>query len=200
MVAVALIDYGTGNVHSAWKALEHSGASVRLASSAKDVVVADRVVLPGVGAAGLSMATMHERGVDEAVCRAIESKPVLGICLGMQLFYTDSEENGGTDCLNLLPGRARRYRDGVRVPHMGWNSVAQQPHPLWDGIPEGSHFYFANSYFVDTSADVVGTSEYEGEAFSSAIARGNLFGVQFHPEKSQRYGLRLLENFVRWSP
>ncbi len=207
---IAVMDYGMGNLHSVSKALEHvaPNADVVVTKSAQDLANADRVVFPGVGAIRDCMAEIHRAGFDDAVKKAVVEKPVLAICVGMQAVMAHSEENGGVDCLDIRPGRVRffgrnhRDADGQRlkVPHMGWNQVRQTvSHPLWQGIEQNSRFYFVHSYYVETDADelVVGRCDY-GVNFAAAMARGNLFAAQFHPEKSHTVGLKLLENFVSW--
>ncbi|MFL6713591.1 MAG: imidazole glycerol phosphate synthase subunit HisH [Sulfurifustis sp.] len=209
MTRVAVIDYGMGNLRSVCKAIEHVApkADVRLATRAADVREADRVVFPGQGAIVGCMRALDDAEMRAALGDALRNKPFLGLCLGLQALYESSEEGGGTSGLGVLPGRVRRFvppRDrGVclKVPHMGWNQVYQSlPHPLWRGIPNATRFYFVHSYYAD-SADpsaVAGTTEY-GVRFTSAAARANIFAVQFHPEKSQHAGLRLLANFVDWN-
>lgn len=204
MTTVAVIDYGMGNIRSVCKALEHVGgaARIRVASEAAAVLDADRVVLPGVGALRDCMAELRRLGLTEAVREAARSRPFLGICLGMQALMDRSEENGGTAGLGIVAGDAPRFpaAAALKVPHMGWNRVHQvRPHPLWEGVPQDGHFYFVHSYYVRPAAasDVAASTEY-GVTFASALARGKAFAVQFHPEKSQRAGLALLANFIRW--
>ncbi|ROR98891.1 imidazole glycerol phosphate synthase subunit HisH [Sinobacterium caligoides] len=207
---IAVIDYGMGNLHSAAKALEHvaDNATVVVTGDAEVIARADRVVFPGVGAIRDCMAEIRGRGVDKVVQQAIDAgKPVLAICVGMQALLKHSEENDGVDCLGLLDGNVRFFGnphrsaagDKLKVPHMGWNRVAQMPHPLWAGIPDHSYFYFVHSYYVDAAnpAQIAGHSDY-GFDFTVAISAGNLFAVQFHPEKSHDAGLQLLRNFCQW--
>lgn len=206
MTTVAVIDYGMGNLRSVCKALERVApdADVRLASNAAGVRAADRVVFPGQGAIGGCLTALASDGLQAAVLDALETKPFLGICLGLQALYDYSEEGGGVQGLGVLPGRVRRFAPtdpALKVPHMGWNQVQQtMPHPLWSGIAQGARFYFVHSYFVDAADDrwVAGTTEY-GVRFTSAAARANIFAVQFHPEKSQQAGLTLLKNFMAWN-
>ncbi|HFD78968.1 MAG TPA: imidazole glycerol phosphate synthase subunit HisH [Gammaproteobacteria bacterium] len=209
MSTIAIIDYGMGNLHSIAKALEHvaADARVRVSADADDILAAERVVFPGVGGIAHCMQELARTGLDEVVRRAVVDRPVLGICLGMQALLDHSEENGGTPCLGLVPGEVRRFAEPLlddagrrlKVPHMGWNQVHQQPHPLWQGIEQDSRFYFVHSYYADPAdpGHIAATTEYGGR-FCCALARENLFAVQFHPEKSQHAGLRLLENFSRW--
>jgi glutamine amidotransferase len=166
------------------------------------------VVLPGQGAIGFWLDALGGAGLHDVIASAIESRPVLGICLGLQALFDHSDEDGGTTCLGVLPGAVRRFTPvsdsaGIRlkIPHMGWNNVAQCClHPLWQGINQDTRFYFVHSYYVDAvePAYIAGTTEY-GVRFASAVARENVFAVQFHPEKSHSQGLQLLENFVLWN-
>ncbi|OGI48957.1 MAG: imidazole glycerol phosphate synthase, glutamine amidotransferase subunit [Candidatus Muproteobacteria bacterium RBG_16_65_34] len=212
MNTVAVLDYGMGNLRSVCKAIEHVApkATVQIVTEADAVRRADRVVFPGQGAIGGCVAALGVRGLREALLDAMRSKPFLGICLGLQALYERSEEGGGTACLGILPGRVKlfpreRMKDAatgqaLKVPHMGWNQVHQErAHPLWKGIPQDSRFYFVHSYYAeaDRPEEVAGTTEY-ALRFTSAAAHENIFAVQFHPEKSQAAGLKLLENFVAW--
>ena len=209
MSSVAVIDYGMGNLHSIAKALQHADSDVRVDITADPERIrdADRVVFPGVGAMRDCMQALNGSGLAMVIKDIAGHKPLLGICLGMQALLTDSEENAGVDCLNLIPGHVRRFDDPLRddagnvlkIPHMGWNQVQQNPHPLWDGIPQGSRFYFVHSYYAvaDDARHAIATAEYPS-AFTCALAKDRLFAVQFHPEKSQTVGLRLLRNFLHW--
>ena len=153
------------------------------------------------------MQALHDSGLAELIKEVSQAKPLLGICLGMQALLTDSEEGGKTECLNLFPGHVRRFAENLhdtqgnrlKVPHMGWNRVNQRPHPLWHDIPQNSRFYFVHSYFAvpDRAEDSIATSDYP-DPFTCALAKDNIFAVQFHPEKSQTVGLQLLQNFLRW--
>ena len=210
MRRVAVVDYGMGNLHSVAKALQHvaPGVEVLVTGDAATIAGADRVVFPGVGAIRDCMAELARRGLTGAIRQAADEKPLLAICIGMQALMQSSEENGGTACLGILPGRVRHFgatlqdTDGntLKVPHMGWNQVRQEAHPLWTGIPQDSRFYFVHSYYVEPARRelVAGSCEY-GFGFAASLARGNLFAVQFHPEKSHRAGLQLLANFVAWN-
>ena len=196
---IAVLDYGMGNLHSVAKALEHVAprAEVIVTADPVEVADADRVVFPGVGAIRDCMAEIRRLGFDKLVAKAIEEKPVLGICVGMQALLEHSEENNGVDCLDILPGKVRFFGRNV---HMGWNRVHQTiDHPMWHGIEQDSRFYFVHSYFVDESHQelVAGTCDYSVK-FAAALVRNNLFAVQFHPEKSHTAGLQLLSNFVTW--
>ena len=212
MNSVAVIDYGMGNLRSVVKAIEHVAprSKVRLTSDAAEIERAERVVFPGQGAIGGCMAALDACHLRDAVLEAVQTKPFLGICLGLQALYEFSEEGGGVKGLGVLPGQVPHFpsaqmRDTasgrvLKVPHMGWNEVKQvKAHPLWQGIPSGSRFYFVHSYYAQSqvSTDVAGMTDY-GISFTSAAARANIFAVQFHPEKSAAAGLRLLENFMAW--
>jgi len=208
---VAVVDYGSSNLRSVAKALEHvagDGAAIVITGDAAVVADADRVVFPGQGAIGDCMDNIDRLGLGEALVGAMREKPFLGICLGLQTLLDSSEEGGGTPGFGIIAGDVRRFPnetdpatgDPYKIPHMGWNQVSEQrEHPLWHAIDDGSWFYFVHSYYAhpDDPAVVAGTTSYATE-FCSAIASGNLFAVQFHPEKSQHSGLRLLENFLDW--
>ncbi len=211
METVAVIDYGMGNLHSASKALERVADKVRIVitNDPAQVLKADRVVFPGVGAIRDCIGELHRLGLDQAVRQCVREKPLLAICVGMQALMDFSEENDGTECLGILPGTVCRFAsdltdasgERLKVPHMGWNRVEQsRPHPLWEGIEQGSRFYFVHSYYVDAAepGQIAASADY-GVTFTAAAARDNVFAVQFHPEKSQRAGLQLLGNFLRWS-
>ena len=211
MNTVAVIDYGMGNLRSVSKAIEHvnQGARVCVTHDPDEILRADRVVFPGQGAARDCMAELKRLELDAVIREAVRSKPFLGICMGLQVLLDSSEENDGTPCLGVLPGRVQRFPSGMRgaatgeglkIPHMGWNQVHQtKPHPLWRDIPQDSRFYFVHSYHVVPSerTQIAGVTHY-GAEFVSAMARENVFAVQFHPEKSQRAGLTLLYNFINW--
>ena len=202
MDKLVVVDYGAGNLRSVGKALASLGYEPHVTSDPNKVDSASAVVLPGVGAAGQIMASLRKLGLDEAVVDYIASgRPFLGVCMGMQVLFDRSEEDGGQECLGVLQGSVRRLPSSVKVPHMGWNAVAQAgEHPIWEGVPDESHFYFVHSYVVEPADDAVraGTTNYAGP-FASAVARENVFGTQFHPEKSGRFGLRLYRNFVEWA-
>jgi glutamine amidotransferase len=192
---VVLIDSGGANIGSVQYALERLGASARLTADAETIARADRVILPGVGAAGAGMARLHALGLVDLV-RGL-SQPLLGICLGMQLLFESSEENE-TRCLGLIPGRVRKLADGagIRVPHMGWNAL--QPHrddALLAGVPHGAQAYFVHSYAAPVGDDTLATAMH-GEEFAAIVRRGRCWGAQFHPERSAAVGARVLENFL----
>jgi len=212
MTTVAVIDYGMGNLRSVSKALEHvapAGVRVLVTHSEAEILAADRIVFPGVGAARDCMQEIRDRGLVDVVRQAAAERPFLGICMGMQVLLDHSEENGGTACLGVLPGTVRFFGERLsdpesgerlKIPHMGWNQVKQSgPHPLWEGIEQDTRFYFVHSYYVAPAeaALTAATTDY-GLRFCAAVARNNLFAVQFHPEKSQHAGLTLLQNFLRW--
>ncbi|WP_033407901.1 imidazole glycerol phosphate synthase subunit HisH [Uliginosibacterium gangwonense] len=206
---IVVVDYGMGNLRSVAKAIEKVApqASVVISSDAAVIESADRVVVPGQGAMHDCMREFLARGLRDAVHRAAQTKPFLGVCVGMQMLFDHSEE-GDTPGLGFIPGRVRRFADGMigqdgsrlKVPHMGWNEVhACIEHPLWQGIAPDARFYFVHSYYCqpDHAQAAAAVTEY-GSRFTSAVAQANIFSVQFHPEKSAEAGLRLLSNFVGW--
>ncbi|GMV85667.1 MAG: imidazole glycerol phosphate synthase subunit HisH [Dehalococcoidia bacterium] len=201
---VIVVDYDAGNLRSVARALEHVGASPVVSADPSDIDTAGAVVLPGVGAAEDTMFKLRERSLVEPLLEYIASgRPFLGVCMGLHALLERSEEGGGQDCLGVLPGMARRFTPspGMKVPHMGWNTVEWlRPHPISDGIPSGSYFYFVHSYYpaIADDAFALGATEY-GVTFPSVLASGYLVATQFHPEKSGRLGLRLYENFVSWA-
>ena len=209
---VAVIDYGMGNLHSVASALEHVGADEVLVTHDADLIrQSDRVVFPGVGAIRDCMAEIRRLKCDELLQQALTEQhvPVLAICVGMQALMTRSEENDGVDCLDIVPGEVRYFGnpltdaagERLKVPHMGWNEVQQvAEHPLWNGIEDRSRFYFVHSYYVhaEERSLLAGSVDY-GVAADAALARDNLFAVQFHPEKSADAGLKLLKNFLEWN-
>ncbi len=208
---IAVIDYGMGNLRSVSKALEHVAAGKKVIVTADPEVVAsaERVVFPGQGAMPDCMRELDARGLRPAVMAAAKDKPFLGICIGLQMLFGHSDE-GNVAGLGVFAGEVKRFPDAemiaadgqrLKVPHMGWNNVVQKPHALWANVAEGARFYFVHSYCVQPADQtlVAGTTEY-GHPFTCAVARDNIFAVQFHPEKSARDGLRLLENFVAWRP
>jgi len=197
---VVVIDYGMGNVRSVEKALAHCGAEVEVSSKPDAIRAATHVVLPGVGAFGDAMGEIRLRRLVEPIREVIAAdKPFLGICLGLQVLFDKSEENPTVGGLGIVAGEVKRFRTHLKVPHMGWNSLKMQPAcPLFEGVGEKPFVYFVHSYYVVPSDEqwVAATTEYDWE-FVSAVWRGRCFAVQFHPEKSQSVGLRILENFLR---
>ncbi len=196
---ICIVDYGAGNLRSVQKALEHLGAQAQVSSSAKDIESSDKIILPGVGAFGKAVDAIDRLGLRPSLVQSIEqNKPFLGICLGLQLLFENSEENPEARGLSVLAGHVVRFPKNLKVPHLGWNVLQQtSDSPLWQGIADESYFYFAHSYYVlpkDASL-TVGASDYSFR-FPVAIRKGNLFGLQFHPEKSQKRGLQILRNFV----
>jgi len=211
MQSIAVIDYGMGNLRSVVNALEHvtdKKHKIELTSDPDRVMSADRVVFPGQGAAGDCMRAIDEYELRETIIEAANSRPFLGICMGMQVLIEHSEENQGTDCLGIFTGQVRYFGDThhdadgakLKVPHMGWNQLYQSVrHPLWNGIDDGERFYFVHSYYLETTDPnlVAGECDY-GYLFTSAIAKDNVFALQCHPEKSAGAGLQLLTNFIAW--
>jgi glutamine amidotransferase len=209
---IAVVDYGMGNLRSVAKALEHVApkATVRISADPAQILAAERIVFPGQGAMPDCMRYLRDSGLEDAVRTAAHGKPVLAVCIGEQMLFEHSEE-GDTAGLGLFSGEVVRFRDEamrdaegrrLKVPHMGWNQVRQSmKHRLWDGVADGSWFYFVHSYYVAPRdpALVAGTSDY-GQSFTCVVARDNIFATQFHPEKSAAAGLKLYENFTRWNP
>ncbi|NPV26152.1 MAG: imidazole glycerol phosphate synthase subunit HisH [Firmicutes bacterium] len=195
---IAIIDYGMGNLRSVHKAFEKLGFPARVTNEADEIRSARGVVLPGVGAFGDAMKNLKREGLLEPILEAVtQGKPFLGICLGMQLLFSGSEENGWHEGLNLLPGIVQRLPAGLKVPHMGWNQLdIQRDNPIVAGIPQASAFYFVHSYYVPAKEQdfIVAITDY-GVPIAAVVSQGNVFGLQFHPEKSSRLGLSLLKNF-----
>ena len=218
MKTVAIVDYGMGNLRSVTQAVmhaaEHEGVQAVWARTPQEVMDAERVVLPGQGAMRDCMRELHDSGMLPAVLHAAAHKPLMGVCVGMQMLLDHSEEQD-TACLGLMPGNVVKFdlqgqfqADGSRfkVPQMGWNQVwrnnhGRAPHPVWGEVPDGSYFYFVHSYYAKPSdaRHSVGETDY-GSRFCSAIARDNIFATQFHPEKSAQQGLALYRTFLRWNP
>ncbi len=211
MHTIAVVDYSMGNLRSVSKAIAHVADDVRVlvTDDAEAIANAERVVFPGQGAARDCMAAIERHGLRGVILAAAREKPFLGICMGLQVLLSHSQENRGTELLGLFPGEVRRFASGMtdhgqrlKIPHMGWSQVNQtRPHPLWKDIDDGARFYFVHSYHVDPddASLTAATTDY-GIRYASAIARDNLFAVQFHPEKSAAAGLTLLRNFVQWKP
>lgn len=194
---VAVLDYGMGNLRSVARALAHVGAEPEVTADPETALRADALVVPGVGHFGACMRNLRERGLDEVVLRfAGSSRPVFGVCVGMQVLFEGSEEDPAPG-LGLLPGRSRRLPAGVKVPHMGWNTVEWlSPHPYVRDVPNGAYLYFVHSFAPDVGGETVGRTEH-GRSFAAAVARDNVFATQFHPEKSGEAGLAIYAAFAR---
>jgi len=203
MQTIAIVDYGMGNVRSVQKAFEFIAPNDRsiLTNDPELINDADRIVFPGQGAMGACMSALNEHNLVDVIKKAAVEKPFLGICLGLQLLFDHSEENNGTKGLSIIPGKVIKFtHTDLKIPHMGWNTINQvSAHPLWHNIDNNARFYSVHSYYVqeEDSSVVTGNTDY-GDVFTSAVATGPLFAVQFHPEKSQHDGLQLLKNFVDW--
>ena len=197
---IAIVDYDAGNLRSVQKALERFSARAEITSSAEDIASADGLVVPGQGSCDSSMRHMRQRGLVDPIRDYVAGgRPFLGVCLGLQLLL-DASDEGDERCLGVVPGTCKRLPSGQKIPHMGWNQVSWQArHPVFDGVPDGSHFYFVHSYYADPEdgSVVAGTTDY-GVEFCSAAAWDSVAAVQFHPEKSGANGLRIYENFVRY--
>ena len=203
---IAIIDYGAGNLTSVRLAFETLGVPAEVTDSAQRVRAADRIVFPGVGAAGAAMQGLRESNLDGAIRDVVgDGVPFLGICVGTQILFDSSEENGGVDGLGIVPGRVRLFRPAepyVKVPQIGWNQVTMNvTHPVFEGVPSDSDFYFVHSYYPEAAdtTHVLGQTTYAGVTFSSVVGRDNLVATQFHTEKSGRIGLLVLENFSKWN-
>tara|TARA_B110000014_G_C20126854_1_gene601304 strand:+ start:2104 stop:2736 length:633 start_codon:yes stop_codon:yes gene_type:complete len=205
MKKIAIVDYGMGNLHSVKKALERSApkSQIVVTSSSSEIDESDKIVLPGVGAIGDCVKALRDSNLDKAIINNVGSKPLLAICVGMQLLLDCSQENNLTQGLGLIKGNVKKFRRDkenldIKIPHMGWNTVKQsKKHFMWSGIPDDSYFYFVHSYACELLDSTQGISQH-GIDFSAAIAGRNIFGVQFHPEKSQQIGLKIYENFSKW--
>ena len=199
---IAVIDYGAGNIRNVVNAINRLGYLIKLTNDPDVVLSADTVILPGVGAAGDTVSSLKRLDLIEPVRHTIsENKPFLGICIGLQILFTETEEDKGQKCLDVLPGIVKKLPAGQKIPHMGWNQVNQMfDHPIFDGVTDYSNFYFVHSYYVDPEdrSLIAGTTDY-GVEFCSIIAKGNMVGTQFHPEKSGDAGLKILDNFLRIS-
>ncbi len=197
---LVIVDYGAGNLHSVARAVQHAGVRPLITSTPRYLEDADAVIVPGVGAAEDTMANLHRCRMEDPIREYIASgRPFLGVCMGQQALLDASEEGGEHKCLGVVHGRVVRLPDGQKVPHMGWNRVHyKREHPIFEGIPDNSYFYFVHSYYPkpDDPAVVIGETEY-GTVFPSVIAQGNVVATQFHPEKSGEMGLRMYSNFLR---
>lgn len=197
---IAIIDYGAGNLRSVANAVALLGYDGRVTSSPRDVMSAQAVILPGVGAAADTVVSLKSHGLDRAIKEIIsKGTPFLAVCVGLQVLFEETQEGGGCQCLGLLPGKVKRLPSNVKVPHIGWNNVRQaKPHYIFDGIADGAFFYFVHSYYAEPASDanVIGATEY-GLTFASAVAFGNTVATQFHPEKSGAAGLKMYDNFLK---
>ncbi len=197
---IAIVDYGAGNLRSVAHAVEHLGLPAVVTSDAREILAADGVILPGVGAAADTMRNLQQHDLVGVVKDVIDrGTPFFGVCMGLQALFTVSEEGGEHPCLDVLPGTVRRFPTGLNIPHMGWNQVRQRVrHPFFDGIPDNANFYFVHSYYVDPAdrSVVAGSTDY-GLDFPSVVVKDNLMATQFHPEKSGDHGLQLYANFGR---
>ncbi len=199
---IAVIDYGAGNLRSVTNALLKLGCQPTVTSKPDVVLKADAVIFPGVGAAREVMRSLKKSKLDIAIREFIGTgKPFLGVCIGMQVLLSSTEEDGGYACLGIVPGTVKRLPQGIKVPHMGWNQVKQKAgHPIFDGIPDNENFYFVHSYYADPDDTSVriGATEY-GVNICSVLNKGNLIATQFHPERSDKYGLKFYGNFLKMS-
>lgn len=196
---IAIIDYGMGNLRSVQKAFEYLGMEAVITEEIEVIQKADKVVLPGVGAFKDAIETIREKGIDTVLWETVkQQKPLLGICLGMQMFFEKSYEYGEHKGLGIFQGEIKRLPDGVKIPHMGWNSLnIKKKMPLFEGLPQESYVYFVHSYYLQTEADIVSATTYYGKEIQVAAQKDNVFALQFHPEKSGEVGLKILENFGR---
>lgn len=197
---IAIVDYGAGNLRSVEKALLFLGEKVNVTSNPKELLLADKIILPGVGAFGDAMRKLNETRLSDTIREAVDKEiPLLGICLGLQLLFEGSDETPGVSGLSVLKGRILRIPDakGFKVPHIGWNSLElKEDAVLFRGIPNGSYVYFVHSYYLKTEEDIVAAATEYGVKIHASIQKKNLFACQFHPEKSGEVGLRLLKNFA----
>jgi glutamine amidotransferase len=197
---IAIVDYVAGNLRSVANAISRLGYQAKITSSPADLLNAQAVILPGVGAAADTMENLKRLGLASSICQLItEDRPFFGVCMGLQVLFTGTEEGGWHECLDVIPGRVRRLPAGLKVPHMGWNQVKQKvSHPIFSGIPDEANFYFVHSYYAEPEDKslVAGETDY-GIPICSVIARGNLVATQFHPEKSGEFGLKMYANFLK---
>jgi glutamine amidotransferase len=202
---IVIVDYNAGNLTSVQLALRAVGVEAVISRDPAVIRDAERLIFPGVGAAGSAMEGIRDLGLEQTLIDFTRTaRPFFGICIGCQVILGSSEEDGGTACLGILPGRVKAFKPapGVKIPHMGWNQVAfSRKHPVLQGVPDGSHFYFVHGYYpeLDDPSSALGTTDYAGVTFPSLYARGNIVACQFHAEKSGPAGLRLLKNFCEWN-
>jgi glutamine amidotransferase len=197
---IAIIDYGAGNLRSVANAIACLGYPAKVTSRSEDILRAKAVIFPGVGAGGDTMTSLKMLGLTDSIQQVVaENRPLLGICIGLQVLFSGTEEGGWHECLNIIPGRVKKLPPGLKIPHMGWNQVKQKSsHPIFKDIPDESDFYFVHSYHgePEDKSVVIAETDY-GISFCSAVARGNLVATQFHPERSGELGLQIYENFFR---
>jgi glutamine amidotransferase len=205
MQMITIIDYKAGNLTSVQLAFESIGQKVKITDKPEDILCAKKIVFPGVGAAKAAMDSLKELKLIEPIRQKIaDGVPFLGICIGMQVLFESSEEDGGTQCLGILPGKVKKFKssdDSCKIPQIGWNTVKiKSKHPIFEGIEDQSEFYFVDSFYPDCAnkKDMIGQTQYADANFASVAGNNNLVSTQFHPERSGRIGLRLLENFIRW--
>jgi glutamine amidotransferase len=199
---IAIIDYGAGNLRSVINAVNRLGYKADITNRPEEILNAKAVIFPGVGAAGDTMASLKKLKLDDTIRKLVaEGRPLLAICIGLQVMFTGTEEGGWHDCLNIIPGKVKMLPAGLKIPHMGWNQVnPKMSHPVFTGIPEGSNFYFVHSYYGDPEDKswVLAETSY-GIPFCSAVAKDNLVATQFHPEKSGELGLKIYDNFFKFA-
>jgi len=197
---ITIIDYGAGNLRSVANAVTRLGYQPKITSSVNELLDAQAVILPGVGAAADTMESLRALGLADPIRQVIaEGRPFFGVCIGLQVLFTGTEEGGGHECLGILPGRVKRLPPGLKIPHMGWNQVKQRlSHPIFDGIPDDANFYFVHSYYVEPEdKSLIAADTDYGMPICSAVIKGNLIATQFHPEKSGESGLRMYDNFIK---
>jgi glutamine amidotransferase len=199
---IAVIDYGAGNLRSVINAINRLGYKANITNRPEEILKAKAVFFPGVGAAGDTMASLKKLNLIDTIRRLVaEDRPLFGICIGLQVLFTGTEEGGWHECLGVIPGKVKKLPAGLKIPHMGWNQVNQRfSHPLFEGIPDGSNFYFVHSFYGDPEdKSVIAAETNYGVSFGSAIAINNLVATQFHPEKSGELGLKIYENFIKFA-
>ena len=197
---ITIIDYGAGNLRSVANAVTRLGYQPKITSSVNELLDAQAVILPGVGAAADTMESLRALGLADPIRQVIaEGRPFFGVCIGLQVLFTGTEEGGGHECLGILPGRVNRLPPGLKIPHMGWNQVKQRlSHPIFDGIPDDANFYFVHSYYVEPEdKSLIAADTDYGMPICSSVIKGNLIATQFHPEKSGESGLRMYDNFIK---
>ena len=199
---IAIIDYGAGNLRSVINAINHLGYKAIVTHQPEEIMKAKAVFFPGVGAAGDTMASLNKFNLTDTVKKlVVENRPLLGICIGLQVLFSGTQEGGWYECLNIISGTVRKLPEGLKIPHMGWNQVNQKfSHPIFEGIPDRANFYFVHSFYGDPEDKSIIAAETDyGISFCSAIAKGNLVATQFHPEKSGELGLKIYDNFIKFA-